>query len=392
MAERRMFAKTIIDSDAFLDMPLSTQALYFHLSMRADDEGFINNPKKIQRMIGATEDDMKLLVAKNFIIPFESGVVVIKHWRIHNYIRADRLVETKYKEERELLEIKENGAYTISEELKEIEKLDANDIRKIAYKNSSLPYSFNYKITRAFEGRKCPICNREMMSSYKNCMPTVQHNLPLSKGGVHELENISVICEHCNTSIKDKETDKLNNKDVINIWDKIVLFEANKIKWFEKPSILWQTLDGQVTDSCLPDGSIGKDRIGKDSIDKVSIDKDKIVNFQKVADLYNDTCVSFPRLTTMSESRKKAIRARLKVYSMEDLERLFKKAEASSFLKGQNDRNWSATFDWLIKDSNMVKVLDGNYDDKKPTQKSSSKAGGLDEFYQNVAEWVGDES
>ena len=114
MAERRMFAKTIIDSDAFLDMPLSAQSLYFHLSMRADDEGFINNPKKIQRMIGASEDDMKILVAKNFVIPFNSGIVVIKHWRIHNYIRQDRLVETKYKEERQVLKIKDNGAYTIS--------------------------------------------------------------------------------------------------------------------------------------------------------------------------------------------------------------------------------------------------------------------------------------
>ncbi len=109
-----MFAKTIIDSDAFLDMPLSTQALYFHLSMRADDEGFINNPRKIQRMIGASDDDLKLLVAKNFIIPFESGVVVIKHWKIHNYIRGDRLHSTKYTDEKSLLETKENGAYTIT--------------------------------------------------------------------------------------------------------------------------------------------------------------------------------------------------------------------------------------------------------------------------------------
>lgn len=112
MAERRMFAKTIIDSDAFLDMPLSTQALYFHLSMRADDEGFINNPKKIQRMIGASEDDLKLLMAKNFIIPFESGIVVIKHWKIHNYIQSDRFKPTMYQEEKAQLEVKPNKAYT----------------------------------------------------------------------------------------------------------------------------------------------------------------------------------------------------------------------------------------------------------------------------------------
>ena len=113
MAERRMFAKTIIDSDAFLDMPLSTQALYFHLSMRADDDGFINNPKKIQRMVGASDDDLKLLCAKRFIIPFESGIVVIKHWKIHNYIQKDRYKETMYQEEKALLDVKDNKAYTM---------------------------------------------------------------------------------------------------------------------------------------------------------------------------------------------------------------------------------------------------------------------------------------
>ena len=98
MAERRMFAKTIIDSDAFLEMPLSTQSLYFHLSMRADDDGFVNNPKRIQKMIGASDDDLKLLIAKSFILIFESGVIVIKHWRINNYIRNDRYHETVYQE------------------------------------------------------------------------------------------------------------------------------------------------------------------------------------------------------------------------------------------------------------------------------------------------------
>lgn len=111
MAEKRMFAKTIIDSDAFLDMSLSTQALYFHLSMRADDDGFVNNPKKIQRMIGAGDDELKMLIAKKFIIPFESGVCVIKHWRIHNYIQNDRYKETVYKEEKAHLILKENKAY-----------------------------------------------------------------------------------------------------------------------------------------------------------------------------------------------------------------------------------------------------------------------------------------
>ena len=111
MAERRMFAKTIVDSDVFLDMPLSTQALYFHLAMRADDEGFVNNPKKIQKMIGASEDDLKLLVMKRYILTFESGIIVIKHWKIHNYIQNDRFKPTTYIEEKSQLQLDEKKSY-----------------------------------------------------------------------------------------------------------------------------------------------------------------------------------------------------------------------------------------------------------------------------------------
>ena len=116
MAERRMFAKKITESDAFLDMPSSTQMLYFHLSMNADDDGFVNNPKKIQRMCGASNDDFKLLIAKSFVILFESGVIVIKHWKMHNYIQSDRYRPTDYVEEKSMLGIKKNKAYTLDED------------------------------------------------------------------------------------------------------------------------------------------------------------------------------------------------------------------------------------------------------------------------------------
>ena len=113
MAERRMFAKTIIDSDAFLDMPISARLLYYDLSMRADDDGFVNSPKKIMRMIGATQDDLSILALRKFIIPFDVGIVVIKHWKIHNYIRKDTYSETKYLEQKELLELDENNSYRL---------------------------------------------------------------------------------------------------------------------------------------------------------------------------------------------------------------------------------------------------------------------------------------
>ena len=112
MAQRRMFSKKVTDTDVFLDMPLSAQALYFHLNMHADDDGFIDNTKTIQRMIGSNEDDRKLLIAKQFILPFDTGVVVIKDWRVHNYIQGDRYHKTQYINEKNQLIVEENNTYT----------------------------------------------------------------------------------------------------------------------------------------------------------------------------------------------------------------------------------------------------------------------------------------
>ena len=108
-----MFAKTIVLSDAFLDLPLSARCLYFTLGMLADDDGFVNAPRSIMRQCGASDDDMKLLIAKKFVLIFDSGVIVIKHWRINNYLRSDRYVGTKYGEEKAQLTYDENGAYRL---------------------------------------------------------------------------------------------------------------------------------------------------------------------------------------------------------------------------------------------------------------------------------------
>ena len=126
MAERRMFAKTIVDSDMFIDMPMSARLLYYDLAMRADDDGFVNSPKKIMRFVGASMDDMNVLIAKQFIIPFESGVVVIKHWKIHNYIQKDRYKATSYQAEKESLTLK-NGTY-YTDDLPDISNLDTECI------------------------------------------------------------------------------------------------------------------------------------------------------------------------------------------------------------------------------------------------------------------------
>ena len=110
MAEKRMFAKAIVDSDIFLEMPVSARLLYYDLNMRADDDGFVNSPKKIMRITGATNDDMNVLIARKYVIPFDSGIVVIRHWRINNYLRSDRYHETAFKNEKAQL-VLEDGVY-----------------------------------------------------------------------------------------------------------------------------------------------------------------------------------------------------------------------------------------------------------------------------------------
>ncbi len=123
MAERRMFAKSIVLSDAFLDMPLSARCLYFTLGMLADDDGFVGSPKSIMRQCGASQDDMSILLQKRYVLGFDSGVIVIKHWRMNNYLQNDRKKQTTYIDELSQLVIDQRGAYTEKSEieLKEIE-------------------------------------------------------------------------------------------------------------------------------------------------------------------------------------------------------------------------------------------------------------------------------
>ena len=187
MAQKRMFSLQIVDSDAFLELPMTSQLLYFHLAMRADDEGFVGNPKRIIKMIGSSEDDFKLLIVKRFLLTFESGVVVIKHWLIHNTIRMDRFNPTKYEDEKSLLGLKKNMAYTDNPDEPKLlsvrnkrYKPDWLLNREEVMKESELPYSFSYKIKNAFIDKRCPICGVIMRKQNlsKDAEPTIQHNLP----------------------------------------------------------------------------------------------------------------------------------------------------------------------------------------------------------------------
>ncbi len=155
MAERRMFAQTIIDSDAFLSMPLSAQSLYFHLAMRADDDGFINNPNKIKKMVGAKDKDYNTLCQKRFILLFDSGVCVIKHWKINNYIAKDRYKPTLYREEYKTLSLDDKNAYTFStdNEQKSSDNLSTSRIQSVSNSSQSRTQSVDSLETQVSIGK-----------------------------------------------------------------------------------------------------------------------------------------------------------------------------------------------------------------------------------------------
>lgn len=256
MAERRMFAKSVIDSDAFLDMPLSAQALYFHLSMRADDDGFVNSPRKIQRLIGCGNDDLKLLIAKKFIIPFDTGVVVIKHWKIHNYIQKDRYRPTVYQEEKSLLSTKSNKAYTLEK--------------------------------------------------------------PVDTPCIQDVSNMDAQVRLGKVSLE---------------------LGKSSLEGGEEP---------EEPAPPLPAPPPAEEK----------------VNCQEVVDLYNKICTSLPAVRQITADREKVITERVQKYGLDKIVTVFQNAEASSFLKGNNDRSWLASFDWIMEEDNMVKTLEGNYADR----------------------------
>ncbi len=251
MAERRMFAKTIIDSDAFIDMPVTARLLYYDLAMRADDDGFVNSPKKIMRIIGASQDDINILIMRNFILPFDNGVVVIKHWRIHNYIRKDTYNSTPYLEQKAMLEIDENKTY----------RTKSNDT---------------------------------------------------------------------------------------------------------SPSYLL-SVDGSLTQA-----RIGKDRLDKESIDNILTTSDNAdksyntIDFQNIVDNYNLICVSLPKVIRLTEARKKAIKSAIELIGQEeDFKAFFEKVNTSDFLCGRTEKAWAGCgFDWILKRSNLIKILEGCYDNR----------------------------
>lgn len=243
MGNHRMFSNTIIDSDQFLDMPLTSQALYFHLGMRADDDGFVGSPKKVIRAINCSQDDLKLLITKGYVIVFESGVIVITHFNVHNMVRKDRKKDTFYQSEKRQLQIDENKVYSVN-----------------------------------------PNADNQMTTI---CQPTV-----------------------------------------------------NQLSAQEK---------------------IGKGKAIKDNkSSSTAVDGEQSNDYQAVVDKFNSICTSLPKVKCLNNKRRKAIKNAQKVLDGMTFDELFANIESSDFLTGRSGK-WSCGFDWILKPSNLTKILEGNY-------------------------------
>lgn len=219
MAERRMFSKKITESDAFLDLPLSAQCLYFHLSMSADDEGFVNNPKKIQRMIGASNDDMKLLMMKRFIICFDTGIIIIRHWRLHNYIQKDRAKETIYQEEKRMLTTDENKAYILCQDSMDTSCIQNVSIDKYSIDKSSIDKSSIDKPSAPHDSAESPCAGKFLLNDgteyvvSENDLETYQELYP----AIDVRQELRTLTAWCLSNPKNRKT-RSGAKRFMNGW------------------------------------------------------------------------------------------------------------------------------------------------------------------------------
>ncbi|MCQ2595114.1 MAG: hypothetical protein MJ196_07620 [Treponemataceae bacterium] len=254
MSERRMFSKSITESDAFLDLPFSAQALYFHLSMNADDEGFINNCKRLMRVIGASDCDFQALIEKAFVIRFESGICVIKHWKINNSIRQDRKRQTNYPEEKDQLMEKPTGVYTLrikanrehdekesTGEIQSIERVGKSDSLSTDEENSTVEQHYEEIPTETFVSEETeelpenPVVSTEIEQPRKDYAGAVfdvlyAHNLPCCNG------NLVTFCmRDFKLALQDIAELKLNSSEVIQAvknYAEVVEMKRRGLSWW----------------------------------------------------------------------------------------------------------------------------------------------------------------
>ena len=318
MAERRMLSRTILDSDKFLDLPLTTQVLYIHLIMNADDDGFLNNSQKIIRMIGASKKDFELLIISDFIIDFENGICAVRHWKLHNYIRSDRYRSTVHQNELKKLTVAENKVYELFDYSDdEIDDFLEEKIDGIPSENQMEPQDRLDKNRLDKNSRDKDIIKEK------------------------QLDNEDTL-EHKN--IEESNEDYKHKNSVNNPIDLLINNE-------------------EINSETINNETVNNEFETLDNLEENNYYVNKIIEKWNMLGISNISCIK--------NTRRKLLKARIKEYGKEDVIKAIEKIEKSSFLKGQNDRSWVITFDWFVKPNNFTKVFEGNYDDKNNSNKES---------------------
>lgn len=223
MAQKRMFSLSVVDTDKFLEMPISSRLLYYELGMRADDDGFVGNWKKILLFTGLKEDDLKILITKQFILPFESGVIVIKHWRLNNYLQKDRVKPTIYKEEKQQLGLDENNVYTLDTSC--IHSIDKNSIEEYRIEKNREEENI-YEFIEANFGRTLSPIEYEEISKWEDNELTRYAIKQSVLNGKYNIKYISRILDNYKIkNIKTVQQAKIDEEE---------FKKGKKPKWFDE--------------------------------------------------------------------------------------------------------------------------------------------------------------
>ena len=355
MASKRMFSLQVVDTDAFLEMPLSSQALYFHLSMRADDHGFVSNPQKIMRMINATKNDYDILLLKRFIIPFDNGICVIKHWRINNYIQKDRYRPTTYTEQRDLLEVKENGAYTLKKD--DVYSLDTACIQNV----SNLDTQNRLDKNRTEE-------NRKDENDLNTASAYAEVSADRSDGLTDRTEKLTCVSQRQNTAVR-SETD--GTAPMQPEGTEPVKPDNLCPNQPEVPDPTASAMGGPVGSVGLTASNADADDDDNDSDAADAEGGKKTASVppcphKDIVAVYHEVLPELRAVRVWNAGREKKLRSRWREdksrQSLEWWRSYFESVRQSDFLMGRKT-DWAADFDWLICPTNMAKVLEGKYHD-----------------------------
>lgn len=306
-----MVSKRVVDSDAFLDLPLTAQALYFHLLTQADDDGFVDNCRKIVRMICASEDDLELLFARGYLISFPTGVAAIRHWRVHNYIKGDRYRKTPHFEELSQLDILPNREY----QLKKVKE--------------SFTQAFQQSFPQGQEGPNAECIPQENQQGFQQSFQQSEQNF---------IQNGSKLVPSC-----------------VQVGSKSV------------PS-------GIQTDSkVVPQDRIDKDRIDKISIDEdraAAAAESSSSSSTEEDDILEAVITEFGRALPglKAPAKVEKLKGLICGRSLDYFRELFAKAAESPFLSEVREGQWSCSLEWLMKPENSEKVMSGMYARYKPTR------------------------